>query len=239
MVSRSRSAVLLLTGLLVVLAGCSGLLGGDDGANPAENVSEFDYPDGWSADGVDSLQTALLGHYGADTRGSSFTERLEFRVQQDDSVQRNNSIRYEVDREAREMLARIDGTNQNQVAYYHNGTLTNYDPVNESVINSGNASLQRLTNASRLTVGESLQGLDLDASTVVERGGTTAVEYAVAGVASNSSFDGANGTVVLASDGRIRSLDLTKQAGSQTVTYRYALEGEGSTSVERPEWAEN
>ncbi|MHB9288467.1 hypothetical protein ACKVMT_15660 [Halobacteriales archaeon Cl-PHB] len=239
MVSRSRTAALLLTGLLVVLAGCSGLLGGDDGGQPSGDVAEFAYPDGWSADGIDTLQTALVGHYGAESRGTSFTERLVFRVSQDDTVQRNNSIRYEIDRESREMVARVDGTQRTQVAYFGNGTLTNYDPENESVINSGNASFQKLSNASRLTVGETLNGLDLDASAVVEQGGTTAVEYAVAGVTKNSSFDSASGTVVVASDGRILSLDVTKTKGSQTATYRYVLKAEGSTTVERPSWAKN
>lgn len=241
MVARSRYGVLLATVLLVLLAGCSGLLGGGaggDGAGNAGTVSEFDYPDGWSKDGVTRLDAAVATHYAAGTRGSSYTERLVFRISQDGTVQRNNSIRYAVDRESREMLARIDGAQGSQVAYYGNGTLTNYDPKNESVISRGNASFSKLANASRLTVAEALHGIDLDASTVVERGRTTAVKYSVTGTTSNSSYTEASGTVVVAEDGRILSLDVTKRSERQTVTYRYVLEAVGNTDVERPSWVE-
>ncbi len=241
MVSRTRTVSLLLTGLLVLLAGCSGLLGGgaggDGAGSNAVSVSEFDYPEGWSADGIGSVETALGTHYAVGTRGASFTEKLHVQARQGQVT--NNSIRYEVDRQSRELLARLDRTEYSQVAYYGNGTLTNYDPKNGSVISRTNASFSRVANGSKLIVSQALGGLKLNASSVVEQGGVTAVRYSVTGARSNSSFTEASGTVVVASDGRILSIDVTKSNEEQTLTYRYVLEKVENTTVERPAWAEN
>ncbi len=245
----TRTVLLLVTVVLVALAGCSGgtgdggPAGNDNETSPTitattASTSTFDYPAGWSADGIESLDEALAGHYSAEARGDTFTERFDFQRSEDGEETLNNSIVYQVDLDAGELRATLDGTVYQRVAYYNDGTLYNYDLKEEEVVSQSETNLSVIANASRESLSETLRGLEMEATEIVQRNGVTGVRYQVTSTENGTSgrFDEASGTIVVLENGQVSSFDLTKRSDDVVLRGHYEVVAVGSTDVTRPSW---
>jgi len=240
---RSTIAVSLVV-VVVLLGGCSGLIG-DDGPGSPE---EFEYADGYDADGVTDAEAAAESHReGLDNR-SSFT--VEY-GQQIDDVQADVVYQVNVDEETAYNRVDVPSEDYGVESYYGDEQRVTRrfrpeesDPTSEewnfstADVNGGDVVAPLLSNAT---------GYE---SSLEERNGTRVVVYETSGAENASevfeieaeNVTSFSASLVVDDAGVVHeaNYDLTYTDGEEeerTVTLSFQVTDIGETSVDRPDWA--
>lgn len=255
--------------VLVLVSGCLGLGTGGEGtpspadepetptqtrtstatATPTDTATppvEERIPAGWSEAGVRDVNAALEAHYRAVLTGPSATVTYRNSVVGTDSDRANTALDVALDPGSERMYAQITTATGGQEVFYADGTLTQYDPENDTVRESQDAQYPVVVQSADLRVLRSqllLYKLTLN-ETGTAQAETGALVYDVAGVYENTtsrtfgSTESGQGQVILATDGRVLAVETTVTYTEATVRYRYAQANLGSTEVSRPDWRE-
>ena len=240
---RSTLAVSLVV-VTVLLAGCSGLVG-DEGPGSPE---EFEYADGYSADGITDGEAASESYSQGLQEQGSYTVEYNQRIQE---VQAD--VVYRVDVENQKAYHSVDVPSEDygvESYYTEDRQFTRVFRPEE-----GNVSVEE-----REFTAEALDGADVIdpllsnttvyESRIEERDGTSVVVYEANGTEAATEvfdIDGENVTAFSASlavdsDGLVREARyemsyLDGDGTEQTVSLDFEVTGLGETTVERPEWA--
>lgn len=249
MVTRSTLAVSLV--VVVLLAGCSGLVG-DDGAGDPE---DFEYADGFSADGVTDGTAARESYATAVQSEDSYT--AEYTLDNDTGEgQTVFEATYRADFEGELGYQRFDVDDDGDESvielYYADGEIYfRIDPSNDDETSGVE---EREFNADELTVTEPIRPLltnETEYETRVdERHGTEVAVYEASDVGNASHLYGEADADVTAfqaqfavdSDGVIHTAEyeLTVEADGETktLTMTFELSDLGGTEVDRPAWVD-
>lgn len=237
-----RAVALTVLLVLGAVAGCAG-----EPTQGAPDPETVEYPDGFGPEGITDSERAyethvqsLDGPYRAtfqlrqtDARGTVSTagnvtvrpedRRSHVEVEQTAATETEGYERYHVDEEVYERISR------SQNSTYERETATFSRPVYTD----------------RETFLEMLGDLSLTATDVRVENGTERVVYRVTNVSGSrmgSTTEAANGTVVVDSEGTIRSMNVSF---SQTVsgieretTFRYAVTTDAEVRIEEPRWTD-
>lgn len=250
MVNRSTVAVALVA--VALLAGCSGLIGGGDAGGP-ESPEDFEYADGFSADGITDGEAAARSYRHALTNRSSFTVFYEQNISGDGEDFAYDVV-YRVDVENGEAYHSVDAPSlEYRQEEYHGDdrkVVREVESGNEqvNVVDSEFApgQLTGLEAVARLLSN----GTDYETS-VADRDGTSVVVYETDGADDAAAvFDVEPGNVssfdaefAVDAEGVVRdaSYELVYAGGDgteQTVTLEFEVRDVDGTTVERPEWAD-
>lgn len=242
MVNRSTIALALVT--VALLAGCSGLIG--DGAAGPDSPEEFEYADGYSADGVTSVERASQSHREAIDGVESFM------------------YSYNVSVPSREHTEECTVDEANGMAYCNIATPAGnaeiYFEGDRRIIRQNTSDGERVLARNRSFNKTSLTGWSVptDAlrnstgyeTSVDEQDGTPVVVYRMNGSKAAEEVYGVTGGNVTAfsvefsvdADGLIRevSYELTYIENNEEVdvSLSFRLSNINDTSVERPEWSD-
>lgn len=248
MVSRSTIAASLV--VVVLLAGCSGLVG-DGGTGSASSPDEFEYADGFSADGVsdgavDSYRNAL-----ANT--SSYTVDYQQNLSGNGSEMAYD-IEYRVDGDGEEAVHRFASPSQNYEAetyYGSDGHVTRQVSGDQEEFTSGEESFQQADLTGARAVEPLLANTTAYDTSVAERDGTEVVVYETSGAENAEAVFGVDQSNVtdfsaefsVDSAGVVHdaSYDVTyldPDGNEQTLTLSFEVTAVDDTSVDRPAWAD-
>lgn len=246
--------------LLVLVAGCAGI--GADGpqsststptraATPtpthSDTAAQERYPDGWSAVGIDDPDAALAGHYRATLAGPPVTVTYRSRIEDATNARAaNTTLSMHVDTESNRLYATLDGSRTSRAVFFADGTLTRWDPDNETVAGTSATEFGLVAQSvDRRVLLSHLLLYTLERTGTVERAGTTALVYDVTGVPNDTisrgygAATGASGRIVVGEDGRIFEIETTVTYTDATVTYHYGHTAVGETTVETPGWMDD
>lgn len=249
MVNRSTVAVSLV--VVALLAGCSGLIGG--GAGGPDSPEEFEYADGFAADGITDGEAAARSYRHALTNESSFTVAYQQNVSGDGEDFAYDVV-YSVDVENEEAYHSVDAPSEDYLREDYFGNDRHHTRLvrgGDEQTSSGNGTFtpEQLTGVE--AVGRLLSNETDYETSVAERDGTPVVVYETGGAENagevfeiepeNVSSFGAEFAVD--SEGVVRdaSYELVYTGGDgteQSVTLDFEVRDVDATSVERPEWAD-
>jgi hypothetical protein len=245
MVNRSTIAVVLV--VVTVLAGCSGILG-DEGPGSPE---EFEYADGYDAEGVTDGNAAAASYRQALTNKSSYTVTYRQNIT-GGGTNVTYEVTYRVDVEGEQAYHSVEVPSEEYLRedYFSNGTHASRevnDGDEQSASGDGEFPAEQLTGVdvvARLLSNET----DYETS-VAERDGTHVVVYETEGAENAAevfAMDPANVSSFRAefavdSEGVVRDASyeivyVGENDTEQTVTLEFEVRDVGSTSVQRPDW---
>lgn len=246
----TRSTVVASLVVVVLLAGCSGLVGDAGGPDSPE---EFEHAEGFSADGVEDGEAAARSYREALTNRSSFTVVYHHDVTSDGEVVTYEVVySVDVDGEAAYHSVEVPSEDYLREDYFGDDRqFTRVDRGGDEQTASGDSEFapEQLTGVeavSRLLSNETDYG-----TSVADRDGTPVVVYETGGEENASavfaiepenvsSFDA---EFAVDADGLVRdaSYELVyagENGTEQTVTLDFEVRDVGETTVERPEWAD-
>ncbi|QLD87909.1 hypothetical protein HWV07_02185 [Natronomonas salina] len=249
MVSRSTIAVALVVAL-TMLGGCSGILGDGSASSP----DEFDYADGYDADGITDGEQAAETYRQALSNKSSYTVNYQQNLSGADATG-NYDVVYRVDVDDERAYQRVEMPDQDY-------EVESFQESGQRVVreaSGGNEEIATedtgfdLANLTGVGLFSQLLSADADYETsVAERDGTSVVVYETSGNESAStvldlgdrtpmSF---SASLAVDSEGIVRSAsyDLTylnANGQEQTITLNFEVTAVDDTSVERPDWAQD
>lgn len=239
-----RPQAALALAALVLVAGCPL---GDSGSAPTPQPSTFDYPDGFSADGITNETAALRTH--AESLDAPYT--VTFLLSQSGKRGKavvNGTIKVQPGAErSLTLLTRRAGGDMVRMQTFQNGTDRFVYRATESDFSSWqhDQSFRRPLYADRGTLAEMLGSLDLNATAVRAHNGTAVVVYTVTNVTADrltTRTADCRGNVSIDTTGRIRSVDLRftqfVSGVEREVVFEYATTVDANVTVERPDWAE-
>ena len=248
MVSRSTIAATLV--VVVLLAGCSGLVG-DGGTGSASSPDEFEYADGFSADGVSDGAVDTYRNALANT--SSYTVDYQQNLSGSDTEMAYD-IEYRVDRDGEQAVHRFASPSQEYEAetyYASDGHVTRQVTGDQEQVSAGEESFQQADLTGARAIEPLLTNTTAYDTSVAERDGTEVVVYETSGAESAESVFGVDRSNVsdfsaefsVDSDGVVHhaSYDITyidAEGNEQTLTMSFAVSAVDETSVERPAWAD-
>jgi hypothetical protein len=264
-----RAATALLVAM-VALAGCS-LPGGDlgmgddpneagtdDGSTPTA-TPEFEYPAGFSEDGVDDVEVALEGHTVALANSSGFALAYSAAV---DSEERSSVLTYDerVEPRAEEALVRVNVTSGNVSGHYEQYYTADSiyvkakRPGSENVTYSNES---RPYDVSQFVGAEGfirpvLENVTFESSRVVTRDGDRVVEYddgrlREAGRLPTGDIESGDVTEFSAAmevhpDGTIRAIQyeatVEEDGRERHLSISIQVTDVGATTVDAPEWTD-
>lgn len=248
----NRSTVALSLVVVVLLAGCSGFLGG--GASGPESPDEFEYAAGYDADGVTNDSEAIESHRNALTNRSSYTVDYQQNVT-GPNTNLSYDVLYRVDVEGEEAYHSVDAPSlEYNLAEYHG---SDRKVIRE--VQSGEEQVNEVDSEfapRELTGVGAIQGLlsnDTDYETsVAERDGTPVVVYETEGPENAATVFGVaaenvtsfSASFAVDSDGVVRTvsyeLDTVRDNGEEiTVTLEFEVRDLDGTSIDRPDWADD
>lgn len=248
MVSRSTIAASLV--VVVLLAGCSGLVG-DDGTGSASSPDEFEYADGFSADGVsdgaaDSYRNAL-------SNASSYTVDYQQNLSGNGS-EVSYDIHYRVDGDDERAVHRFASPSQDYEAdtyYGSDGHVTRQVSGDQEQVTSGEEGFQQADLTAARAIDPLLANTTAYDTSVAERDGTEVVVYETSGAENAEAVFGVDQSNVsefsaefaVDADGVVHdaTYDITyldAEGNEQTLTLSFEVSAVGDTSVERPGWAD-
>lgn len=206
--------ILSLTAVIILIlsAGCSGLLPGNNGtpepieeqsptqtqpdtptpaptSTPVEwSNSEIEYPTGWAETGVENATAALTAHYRAVLTGPSTTVTYQNVIQSAGSTQTNNTaLALKIDTQSQRLAARITGTDTRRELFFANGTLTRWQISNQTVLGRSQANFIRVAQSvDRVVLKSQLLLYTLKLNRTIKQDGTTILFYDITGVHTNS-----------------------------------------------------
>lgn len=247
----TRATLALSLVIVVLLAGCSGLVGNGG----SESTDAFEYPEGFSADGVNSSDKALDTHRQAVIERNSYRADQQFRIE----TQENETVvdvAYRVDFDAETAIQRSDFNTtdgEGSLEFYYEAdrriarSVSNGEATGPSTQNwTFSAENQTATEAVAplLRSGSSYEATPLDREgDQLVRFEATSLEspeefFAVTASDNVTSF---NASFVLDSDGVIHAAAYELSVGGpdnkRTISMTFEASGFGETSVDRPEWA--
>lgn len=261
MVSRATLTVVLAA--FVLLSGCSGLIGGGNGApsgTPTDELpddpEEFDYASGFGADGVTDGETALETYNDAVQAQGSYTGEYGYVVRTPNGTT-DVDVEYRVDFESEQAYQKavVESPEVNATldTYYENDTRYSWAKYQGE---RGNVGVENETfPPEQLTASEAIQPLLLNATdyeaTVERQNGQQVVVYetneignanGVLGVNDPDSISNFEATFVVDSEGLIHSasyqLEFVTGGEERSATMEFELTELGETTVERPDWAD-
>jgi hypothetical protein len=263
------TAVTVAVVLLAVVAGCSGPSDGGPAtgdppatASPTPTATQTQtqtqtptatstatdgavaYPEGWGEDGVTDADVATRTHYRTVLGGPSVAVEYRSRVlETTNNESTNTTLDLRLDPPRQRLHARIDGTERHREVFFADGTLTRWNVENETVLGQSDAEFLRVAQSIDLGVLKSqLLLYRLEPNRTVEREGTDAIVYDVAGVYGNAvsrsfgSPESATGRVVVSENGRVLDVDTRVTYTDGTVDYTYTQRNVGGTDVNQPPW---
>lgn len=248
----NRSTIALSLVVVVLLAGCSGFLGG--GTSAPDSPDEFEYADGYDADGITNDSDAISSYRNALTNRTSYTVAYEQNVTGPDT-DLSYDVLYRVDVEGAEAYHSVDAPAlEYRLEEYHGNDRKVIREVQsgEEQVNRVDSefSTEQLTGISAV---ERLLSNDTDYETsVAERDGTSVVVYETEGPEDAATVFGVDAENVSSfsasfavdSDGVIRTasyrLETVRDSGEDiTVTLEFEVRDLDGTSIDRPEWADD
>lgn len=249
MVSRSTIAVALVVAT-AMLGGCSGILGDGSASSP----DEFDYADGYDADGVTDGEQAAETYRNALSDKSSYTVNYQQNLSGADATA-NYDVVYRVDVDDERAFQRVEMPDQDYEveSFQESGqrVVRESSGGNEEIATEGTGfDLANLTGGGLFS---QLLSSDADYETsVAERDGTSVVVYETSGNESASTIldlgdrtpTSFSASLAVDSEGIVRSAsyDLTylnANGQEQTITLNFEVTAVDDTSVERPDWAQD
>lgn len=248
MVSRSTIALSLVA--VVLLTGCSGLIG-DGGTAGPDSPDEFEYADGFAADGITDGENATESYRQALANVNSFTVDYQQNLSGGDSDVAYD-VSYRVDVEGEQALHRVAVPSQDYEVESYYGT----DQQVTREVSSGQEQVSAQDGSFNL---ENLNGVDAIAplfsnttdyeTSVDERHGTSVVVYETSGAENAEAAFGVDAGNVstfsaqfsVDSEGLVHhaSYELTYTGSNgqeQTLTLTFEVVDVDGTSIERPEW---
>ena len=249
MVSRSTIAVALVVAL-AMLGGCSGILGDGSASSP----DEFDYADGYDADGITDGEQAAETYRNALSNKSNYTVNYQQNLSGADATAKYD-VAYRVDVDGERAYQRVEMPDQDYEveSFQESGqrVVRESSGGNEEVATEdAGFDLANLTGAGLFS---QLLSADADYETsVAERDGTSVVVYETSGNESASTVldlgdrtpTSFSASLAVDSEGIVRSAsyDLTylnANGQEQTITLNFEVTDVDDTSVERPDWAQD
>ena len=261
MTKRSTVAVTLVVAL-VLLSGCSAVLDGGNGNGTATDdegsgdAPEFEYPEGYGADGVSDGQAAVESHNSGLIESGSYSGMYSYDIDAGNDSRVVN-VTNRVDFDAEEGYQQVDVETRRSA-----GSVDIYRTSDTRYRRSEFQNRTSVRSSERPFVAENFTALDpvrplltnvsgYDAS-VEEMNGETVVVYETSGDVSVDQFYGINdsstissfsGRFAVDSSGIVRSAsyEMTYQVGDEerSLGVKYAISDVGGTSVERPGWVDD
>ncbi len=249
MVSRS-TLVVVLVAAVVLLSGCSVLIGGDDSSDP----EEFDYAPGYAADGIDDGEQAVESYTQAVQEQGSFTGEYSYDVVTEEG-ETSVDVDYEVDFDTEEANQTVSVEAPEDTAstesFYTEGQVYQIATFEGE---QGDVSVEdREFPTDELTAVEAVQPLLTNASSyntsVSEHDDTSMVTYETSDVENAEDFFGAdeaeevtefNAQFTVDSDGIVHTaeynLEYLFNGEERSVSLTFELTDFGETAVTQPEW---
>lgn len=222
-----------------------------------ESTADLTYPDGFSSDGIDNTEQIVDGHQKYLLGRSNYTEQWVLQT-----ITASGEVG---DGQPTELTVRADPTTErlhlhyhdhaNNVEVFYDGTYYEYNVAKDTV--SEGESPRLFANVEKqyqslsfwevnLLLRKILTTIRVEPTGAHTVSGQKAVTFTVSGVsdsrkeeASNVTFTGAKGSVVVTESGGIHRLEYVPQFESESTslqTATYELTNTGSTDVSRPEW---
>lgn len=244
----SRSTIAATLVVLVLLSGCSGLIGGGTGS--AGSPDEFEYADGFSADGVSD--GAVESYKDALANTSSYTIDYQQNLTGNGS-ETTWDVQYRVDVEDQEAMHgfAIPSQDYDAKTYYgSDGHVTREVSGDREQVYTGEQGFYQ----GNLTAAEAIEPLlgntTVYETSVDEREGTPVVVYETSGTENAEAVFGLEASRVSSfsaefavdSDGLVHeaSYDVTyldSNENEQRLTLTFDLTAVDETTVEQPDWA--
>jgi len=245
--------------VLVVTAGCAGFASDDETADRATStatatppatptptaaaVEAVGFPPGWTSTSVNA-SVARKAHYTAVLTGPSTTVTYRSEVIESSGVpRRNTTLDMRLDPEDRRLYASIDGKTNHRAVFFNDGTLSQWDVRNETLVGRSNARFEGVAQSiDRGVLYSHLLLYDIEFERTVRRQGRTALVYDVTDTYNRTisntygTATDATGHVVVAADGRVLEIETTVTYSKGTLRYRYTHRRLGETDVTRPGW---
>lgn len=246
MVSRSTIAATLV--VVVLLSGCSGLIGGGTGS--ASSPDEFEYADGFSADGVSD--GAAQSYRNAVSNTSSYSVDYEQHLTGNGS-ETTWDVQYRVDVENQEAIhgLAVPSEDYDAKTYYgSDGHVTREVSGDQEQIYTGEQGYEQGNLTAAEAIDPLLANTTVYETSVDERDGTQVVVYETSGTENAEAVFGLEESRVSSfsaefavdSDGLVHdaSYDITYLDANdteQTLTLSFEVTAVDETSVEQPDWA--
>jgi hypothetical protein len=208
------------------------------------DAPDQEYPDGWSPAGIDDPDAALAAHYRATLTGPSTTVTYRSRIREVTNERAaNTTLSMHVDTGSKRLYAALDGARTSREVFFADGTLTRWNVENETVVGTESTEFGLVAQSvDRRVLQSHLLLYTLERNGTVERAGTRALVYEVTGVPNDTisrtygTATGADGRVVVATNGRVLEIETTVTYTDGAVTYHYGQTAIGETDVEPPAW---
>lgn len=249
----SRSTIVASVVVLALLAGCAGLVGDDDSA---EEPGTFDYPDGFSAEGVVDGDRAVEGYERAVRARGNYTGSYRYDVEtgEGESVAEvEYRVDFESERAYQRFAAQADGSEATRELYQESDRRYYRSTVDGEVV--GLDAERRPFRPEELTAVEAIRALLTDASgyeaSLAERNGTAVAVYETTDLGNTTHLVGVDdpdevtdfrGRFAVDSEGLIRTaeyeLTYVADGDERRLAMAFDLSAPGETTVERPAWAD-
>ena len=229
--------------VLVLLGGCAGSAGDAGPADPAT----ASYPDGFGADGITNVSTAVETH--EESLDSSY--RISFTLVQSGQRGTTRTTGYVETAPSEERFLRVvnqtAGPSSRALHEFQDGTSAYryYSEDEEFEYSASERPFRRPVYADRETFEEMLASMTMNATAVRVTNGTERIEYTVTNVSTDrigSSTADTSGTVVVEADGTIRSMNVTftqtLSGVERETTFEYDVSTGVDVTVTRPSWVE-
>lgn len=264
MVRRSAVAVSLVV-VLVLLSGCSTILGDGngngigngngvsdgEGADPAS----FDYAAGYGPDGITDGQAAIESHESGVVERGSYTGTYTYEIEDSDGTRVVDvETRVDFENEQGRQLADVDTPRAPASIDIYRDSETRYRKYefnNQTSFTSRNQSYRPANLTSIEPVQPLLENLSEYDAAVEERNGETVVVYERNGTDGAQSFLDINesaevtsfsATFAVDADGVVRSADYeiayVENGSEVSLAVEYSMTGFGETTVDRPDWVD-
>lgn len=248
----NRSAIAVALVVVVLLAGCSAIVGDETGG--PDSPDEFDYADGYDADGVTDDSEAIRSYQQALTNRSSFTTAYHQNVTGQDT-NLTYEVRYEVDVDGEQAFHRVAAPSLEFEREEYYGDDTKYTRR----VSSGDEQTSSTDvafspgNFTGIDAVDRMLSNDTDFETSLEeRDGEPVVVYETEGAANAvTMFDlveenvtSFSASFAVDSDGVVRTasydLEYTSESGEElTITLDFEVRDLDATTVDRPGWVDD
>ena len=238
----------------VLLAGCSGLVGDDGGPDDPE---EFDYADGFSAEGITDGERAIESHEQALRDRGNYTGEYRYDILSGGNetvVEVDYRVDFEAERGFQRFHAEGGGSTGTRELYYQDGQRYQRTLVDDEQVQADAADQE--FPADDLTADEAIRPLLNNASDyetrLEERHGTDVVVYETNDIGEASDFYSVDdpedvtefrAQFAVDSTGLVHTAEyeLTYLADGeeQSLSLTFELSELGQTTVERPAWTED
>lgn len=245
----SRSTLVASLVVVVLLAGCSGFLGGSP-----SNPDEFDHADGFSADGITDGQQAVESYEEAVRGQGNYTGTYRYNItagENESAVELDYRVDFDDERGYQRFYAESDGSAGAREIYYADDQQYYQTTIDGEVYRSGveNQSFP----AEDLTAVRAIEPLLTNASdyetSVDERDGTPVVVYEANDIGNASHLYTAEeaddvsdfrAQFAVDSEGIVHTaeyeLSYTVDGEERSLVLTFELSELGETTVEQPDW---